>query len=462
MKIILLSGGSGKRLWPLSNDARSKQFLKVLVNEKKDLVSMVQRVWDQISKCGMQQSSYIATSKTQVEMMQSQIGTDVPLIIEPDRRDTFPAIALAATYLYSVKSVSLNEVVAILPVDPYVENHFFETVKQLENIINTSNADLALIGVQPTYPSSKYGYIIPRDTNGKTITYSNVSHFHEKPSELLATELIQKGALWNCGVFSFKLSYFIKILEDKGYPIQYEELVRQYHLLPKISFDYEVLEKSSNIVVFPYDGYWKDLGTWNTLTEEMKNQQIGKGKISDDCINTHLINETNIPVSILGLSNVVVAVSPDGVLVSDKSASPRIKEFIDYGQGPMYEERHWGWIKILDDQKYEDGRCVLTKRICIKEGKSISYRMHLNREEVWTLVKGKGEFVQNGNLMRVEAGNVLHIPNKSLHSIKALTELEIIVVHTGDHQRSDQMVELYRTWSEIEEHCMKIHGKVMS
>ena len=129
MKLVLLSGGSGKRLWPLSNDARSKQFLKMLENDNKELVSMVQRVWGQITSNELSDSSYIATSKSQIEIMQSQIGSDVPLIVEPERRDTFPAIALAATYLYSYKNVGLDEVIAILPVDPYVENHFFECNK---------------------------------------------------------------------------------------------------------------------------------------------------------------------------------------------------------------------------------------------------------------------------------------------------------------------------------------------
>lgn len=126
MKLVLLSGGSGKRLWPLSNDARSKQFLKVLENENREMVSMVQRVWGQINENGLGDSSYIATSQAQIEMMQTQISPEVPLIIEPDRRDTFAAISLAATYLYSHAGVGLDEAVAILPVDPYVESHFLK------------------------------------------------------------------------------------------------------------------------------------------------------------------------------------------------------------------------------------------------------------------------------------------------------------------------------------------------
>ncbi|QAY66761.1 sugar phosphate nucleotidyltransferase [Paenibacillus protaetiae] len=454
MKLVLLSGGSGKRLWPLSNDARSKQFLKVLENDDRELVSMVQRVWGQIDKFGLAESSYIATGKSQIEMMHSQIGSTVPLIIEPDRRDTFPAIALTAAYLYSVAKVSLEEVIAILPVDPYVEGHFFYTVKSLEKIIQTTGADLALIGVKPTYPSGKYGYIIPDQRYFENNGALKVSHFQEKPSEEAAVGLIEQNAFWNCGVFSFKLGYLIEILLKNGFPIQYEQLSEQYHTLPKISFDYEVVEKTDNIVVVPYDGYWKDLGTWNTLTEEMKQKQIGKGIISDDCINTHLINELELPVTILGLSNVVVAVSPDGILVTDKSTSPRIKDYINYDQGPMYEEKEWGTIRILDNQKYNDERTVITKRVAVKEGHNLSYRMHLDHEEVWTIVRGQGEFIQNGNYMVVGEGNVLHIPTKTLHTIRAVSDLEMIIVQSG--KDTGQVMELFTSWHDVSERCMKV------
>ncbi|MCM3127711.1 sugar phosphate nucleotidyltransferase [Paenibacillus provencensis] len=455
MKLVLLSGGSGKRLWPLSNDSRSKQFLKVLENENHELVSMVQRVWNQLSTVGLGESSMIATSQSQVEIMQAQVGYDVPLIIEPERRDTFPAIALAATYLYSVKSVSLNEVITILPVDPYVEDHFFTAVMQLEEIMNSTNeVDIALIGVRPTYPSSKYGYIIPESSTDYGDFYK-VKRFQEKPTEEAAEELIRENALWNCGVFSFRLDYIISLLENSGHPIQYEEMLKKYNSLPKISFDYEVVEKAKNIMVLPYQGYWKDLGTWNTLTEEMGSNQIGKGIISDDCANTHLINEIDIPVTVLGVSDVVVAVSPDGILVTDKAASPKIKDIVNFDQGPMYEEKQWGWSKTLDVQKYLDGKQVVTKRLSIQAGKNLSYKLYRNKQEVWTVVKGEGEFIQNGNYMRVKSGNVLHIPSMTMHGIKAISDIELISVQTGDSAEDQDMVEVYTNWDEIVLHCIK-------
>jgi len=452
MKLVLLSGGSGKRLWPLSNDARSKQFLKVLENQNGKLQSMVQRVWSQLENVNLADFAVIATSKSQVDMIQNQLGQDVPIIIEPMRCDTFPAIALASVYLHSVEGIRLDEVVAVLPVDPYVEDRFFDRVKDLEKTVLASGADLALIGVEPTYPSAKYGYIVPASKSSNS-DYLRVSHFTEKPSEEKAAELIKQGALWNCGVFAFKLDYIISLLQEKGFPTQYDGLLKQYDKLPKISFDYEVVEKTEHIVVLPYDGYWKDLGTWNTLTEEMATNQIGKGVIAAS-ENTHLINELDIPVTVLGVSNAIVAVSPDGILVSDKAASPKIKELVsDFDQRPMYEERRWGWYRVLDYTRFEDGREVLTKRIGVTAGKNLSYQMHYHRSEVWTIIKGEGEFAFNGEIRRVKPGDVLEIPVGAKHGIKAITDLEFIEVQTGTELIEEDIVRIYMTWEEVEANC---------
>lgn len=286
MKLILLSGGSGKRLWPLSNESRSKQFLKILPHSDNDFESMVQRIWRQLEVNQLVDDAYISTSKAQADIIQSQLGTEVPLIIEPERRDTFPAIALASTYLYSTIGVHLDEVITVMPVDPFVENQFFNKLKDLEKVIGQSDADIALIGVNPTYPSTKYGYIIPEIDNmdhEQLQTFIKVKGFKEKPREEQAHQLIEQHALWNCGVFAFKLGYMIKQLEKRGLPTQFDEVIKHYETFPKISFDYEIVEKADQIAVIPYNGYWKDLGTWNTLTEEMENNVIGSGSLSEDC-----------------------------------------------------------------------------------------------------------------------------------------------------------------------------------
>jgi mannose-1-phosphate guanylyltransferase len=447
LKLILLSGGSGKRLWPLSNDTRSKQFLKMLDSNTGENVSMVQRVWRQLENVGLAASSTIATSKMQKEMIYNQLGLDVPIIAEPERRDTFPAIALAASYLYSVKNVDVNEVVAVLPVDPFVEDDFFLKVKDLETAVNDSSADLALIGVKPTYPSSKYGYIVPKD---EVTDILEVNHFIEKPTEETAESLINANALWNCGVFAFRLEYLINLLIENNLPLDYRILKSQYGNLPKISFDYEVVEKAAKIVALPYDGYWKDLGTWNTLTEEMATNQIGIGIISEDSDNTHLINELDIPVTVLGAKDLVIAASPDGILVSDKASSPRIKDLIkDFDNPPMYEERLWGWSRTLDYSKYDDGQEMVTKRICILEGRNSSYHYHNLRDEVWTIVKGEGELVLDDHITRVKAGDVVHLPAGKKHAVKAIKELEFIEVQTALEISEEDVYRLAYDWDEV-------------
>ncbi|MEK4009158.1 sugar phosphate nucleotidyltransferase [Paenibacillus sp. FSL H3-0333] len=453
MKLVLLSGGSGKRLWPLSNDSRSKQFLKVLASPAGEPESMVQRVWRQLEENGMAGSSYLATGRSQVEMIQSQLGSEVPIIVEPERRDTFPAIALTAAYLYSIAGVSPSETVAILPVDPYVESSFFETVLQLENTMLVSGANLALMGVVPEHASEKYGYIIPTGADAGANGYLQVSHFQEKPDRVQAEELIGKGALWNCGVFAFRLGYLLDILQRKGLPLNYEELQKQYKLLSSISFDYEVVEKEENIVVQPYAGFWKDLGTWNTLTEEMTSNHVGKGFITADSEGTCLINELDIPITVIGAKDLIIAASPDGILVTHKAESPRIKEVLKtFEQRPMYEERRWGHYKVIDYVKYDEGNEVLTKRIFIGEGKNISYQLHHKRSEIWTFVSGEASIVINEKMHTVKAGDVVRIPEGTKHAILALTDVEFIEVQTGSELVEEDNIRITLDWEDIALH----------
>ncbi|MDR6553585.1 sugar phosphate nucleotidyltransferase [Paenibacillus qinlingensis] len=447
MKIVLLSGGSGSRLWPLSNDSRAKQFLKVLENDQGEKESMVQRVFCQLTKNRQKDDIIVATSSSQVEMLHSQIGTGVPIIIEPERRDTFPAIALACSYIYSVTEMDENEVVGIVSVDAYVHDRFYERVFELESLVKESDAEMALLGIKPTYASSKYGYLIPKSHH----RYLEVDHFTEKPTEAYAEELIQLGSYWNSGVFAFPLKLIVNWLRRNDFPVIYDELLQRYSGLPKNSFDYEVVEHLRHIVALTYDGYWKDLGTWNTLTEEMSQSIIGNGRSSSDCENTHIINELDLPVKVLGISNAVVAVSADGILVTDKSASSRMKEMLTDGlfARPMYEERRWGWSRVLDYTKQE-GVEILTRRLHIDAGKSLEYQQHLFRREMWTIISGKGKVILDGIQKKVAPGDVLEIPAGLKHALLAETNLEYIEVQIGSTLVEEDVVRLSYDWSNFE------------
>ncbi|WP_010270021.1 sugar phosphate nucleotidyltransferase [Paenibacillus senegalensis] len=453
MKLIMLSGGSGKRLWPLSNEVRSKQFLRILPAPDGDKESMLERIWRQLRQAGLSSDVHIATGKAQVDMVQSQLGSSVPLIIEPERKDTFPAIALAAVYLYSMRGVGLDEVITVFPGDPYVEDAFFREFKKLGQVLAESGADLALIGVQPTYPSEKYGYIVPDMSHARhnmAASSIKVKRFTEKPCKAEASELLKQSALWNCGVFAFRLGYLIQLLIDARLPIQYEEMLKQYGAMEAISFDYKVVEQAQKVVVCPYDGCWKDLGTWNTLTEEMSDSTLGAVRMTEDSRNTHVINELGIPVVVLGISDAVIAASPDGILVSEKGASPRLKDMLSPDkQRPMYEERRWGYYHVLDSAVYPDGKKVMTKRVHLRTGQNFSYHYHNFRSEVWTVLSGEGHLIQDGHFRKVEAGDVVYIPAGSRHSLFALQTMEIVEVMRGTRLDEEDSVRLDLLWETI-------------
>jgi mannose-1-phosphate guanylyltransferase len=243
-------------------------------------------------------------------------------------------------------------------------------------------------------------------------------------------------------------------LISHDFPIQYDEMSKQYARLPKISFDYEIVERSRHIVALPFEGDWKDLGTWNTLTEEISSPVIGKGIIAGESSNTHVINELDIPITLLNLPNVIVAASPDGILVSEKAASPMIKEVMKHSdQRPMYEERRWGRYRVLDYLKYPDGKEVLTKRIHVAPGCNLSYQYHQLRDEVWTVVSGRGTMVLRGRSFAVNSGDVLVISKESRHSLRAETEMDIIEVQTGTALIEEDIVRLAFDWNEIMEIC---------
>lgn len=423
MNIVLLSGGSGKRLWPLSNDIRSKQFIKIFKKEDGTYESMVQRVYRQIKKADRNSSVTIATAKTQVSAIYNQLGEDVGISIEPCRRDTFPAIALATAYLIDVLHISEDEVVVVCPVDPYVDEKYFDALKELSAQAEKGEANLVLMGMEPTYPSEKYGYIIPK--NNEHI--SEVATFKEKPDLETAKSYISQGALWNGGVFAYKMAYVLNKAHEMIDFIDYEDLYKKYATLEKISFDYAVVEKEKKIQVIRFSGQWKDLGTWNTLTEAMEESMIGDARMNDTCNNVHVINELNIPILCMGLKDAVVSASPEGILVSDKEQSSYIKPYVDaIDQRVMFAEKSWGSFRILD---VEDES--LTIIVTLNPGHKMNYHSHERRDEVWTIISGTGTSLIDGVKKRVQAGDVLTMPAGCRHTLLADTELKVIEVQIG-------------------------------
>ncbi len=426
MRIILLSGGSGKRLWPLSNDIRSKQFIKIFKNKESENIiyeSMVQRVYRQIKRVIPNADVTIATSKAQVSAIHNQLGKDVGICVEPYHKDTFPAIALATAYLVDKKGISPHEPVVVCPVDPYVEEDYFESLKRLSEQISKKDSNLILMGIEPTYPSEKYGYIIPKNTD----TISFVSEFKEKPNIDIAKQYIQNGALWNGGVFAYKLQYVLEKAKDLIGYCDYEKLYSNYNNLTNISFDCAVVEKELNLQVMRFNGIWKDLGTWNTLTEAMDETSIGLVKMNENCSGVHIINELDMPILAMGIHDAVITASPEGILVSDKEQSSYIKPFVEnIHQQVRFAEKSWGSFRVID---VEEGS--LTIKVMLNPGQSMNYHSHDRRDEVWTVISGKGRTFIDGIEKVVKAGDVIIMNAGCKHTIIADTRLKLIEVQLG-------------------------------
>lgn len=447
MQIIILSGGSGTRLWPLSNGARSKQFLRLLHVEGRDeLESMVQRVYRQLRESNIKAELTIATSAPQVDPIIAQLGNNINIVAEPCRRDTFPAISLACEYLSKEKHCSENETVVVIPCDSYTEAGYFETIKKMAKGILEDKAEMIVMGITPTYPSSKYGYVVPNATKNNEDVIS-VSRFTEKPTVSVAEQLIADGALWNGGVFAFRLGYVSAIARKYNNQATFTEIKAHYTYYPKISFDYEVAEKANNIGLVKYSGKWKDLGTWNTLTDELKNYNYGNVITDGTGENTHIFNELNIPLLCLGTKDLVVAASPDGIIITEKNKSENIKQYAQkLKYRPMFEERRWGTYTVIDSICFSDGFCALTKQLTLNPNCSISYQRHKYRDEVWTFIDGEGLVVIDGEQKTVNRGDSIIIKKGQLHALKAVTSLTLIEVQEGTNLLEEDIERFPYEW----------------
>lgn len=420
MNIILLSGGSGRRLWPLSNDIRSKQFIKLFKDENGEYESMIQRVYRQITTVDPDAKVTIATSKSQASAIHNQLGDKASICVEPCRRDTFPAILLAAAYLHDELGVGDDESVAVCPVDPYVDNSYYEGVEALEKLVQQNTANLTLMGIAPTYPSEKYGYIIPESSN----EVSTVKEFKEKPDKATAEKYLAQNAVWNAGVFAFKLGYLLEKAHAMVDFEDYRDLYSKYETLTKISFDYAVVEKETSIQVMRYNGDWKDVGTWNMMADNIK----GKAVMDDTCVNTQIVNELNIPILAMGCKDMVIAASGDGILISDKERSGYMKPYVEkISTEVMFAEKSWGTYTVMDVQEGS-----MTVKVSMQAGQKLSYHYHNSRDEVWTVVAGQGKAIVDGMKQILRAGDVVTIAAGCKHTIEAVTNLDIIEVQIGE------------------------------
>ena len=448
MYYALLSGGSGKRLWPLSNEARPKQYLKLVNRETNSMerCSMLQRVWDQLSEAGMAENTIITAGKDQMELILSQVP-NARVAAEPAGRDTFGAVLLSCAYLHSQIGAAREDYVAVMPIDPYTERAYFEAVKGLEVVMEHSGADIGLLGAVPSYPATKYGYMLP---GKQEEDYFWIQRFVEKPGEAQAEELLKKGALWNCGVFCLRIGDVLDRAGRYGAPEDYKGLCEAFERLPRISFDYEVLENAERVAATEFRGFWKDLGTWDAMADQMSTDTVGRVVLDDACRNTQVINELAMPLVAVGTRDLVMVAAQDGILVADKNETGRVKELTAELQSrPMFEERRWGTLETLDDTETSQ-TVTLTRKIRIYDGMTSSYHYHRERDEIWTILKGTGELILEGNKIPLSPGKAICIRKNQRHAVKAVKDFEYIEIHVGTSVGNDDIHRITFEWDEIE------------
>lgn len=430
MHTILLCGGSGQRLWPLSNRIRSKMFLKLLPAPDGGTESMIGRVCRQLDHCGLGESVLFVTHQDQIALTRRHTRNGYPVIGEPSKRGTFTAAALGALYLHSTGTAKPEDTIVIAPADMYADEGFFHLFHQFTDILADSGADLVLLGTRPAHPSDQFGYIVPG--RGSTPVYSPVMSFEEKPDPSRAEELIRANALWNCGVFACSLRFLLSQLEQMGLPAELGAFTDLYPGFPVRSFDQEVAEKNSKAVVLRHEGEWRDLGSWETLTGQLPGPVMGKGGIWEDCRHTHIVNELNIPLHVIGVSDIIAVGSPEGILIAGKKEANSIKEILQESpEEPSYVETEWGSFTVLD-RSANGSELVLTIQLSLLPHHEIQEMPCRHSRKSWMIVSGEGEVIQNDVAAPAKAGDTFTISRGETHGVKASGALRLIELRIVD------------------------------
>ncbi|WP_339225486.1 sugar phosphate nucleotidyltransferase [Paenibacillus sp. FSL H8-0332] len=437
MHTILLCGGSGQRLWPLSGSIRSKMFLQLLPAPGGGTESMIGRVCRQLRQAGLDESLLLVAHQEQVALIQRYTGSKYPIIGEPCKRGTFTAAALGALHLLAAGKAQPEDIICIAPADMFADDDFFRQFHQFEAILADSEAELLLLGTSPSYPSEQYGYIVPvqEDAGG----YARVLSFAEKPDASTALELMRKQALWNCGVFASQLSFLLEHLERLGLPVEFAALTGQYPGLPVRSFDNEVAERSTKAVVVRHEGEWSDLGSWDTLTARLPSQVIGVGGLWGECGDSHLINELEVPLHVIGVSGIVAIAGPEGILIADKKDANTIKDILAENSvtEPRYGETGWGSYTVIGRES-DGSQLVLTVMLTLLPGHDLPEMTCEHCAKSWMIVSGHGEVWVDGCAAEAAAGGIYTIARGQRHTVSAWSAMKLIevqIIEAEDNQR---------------------------
>jgi mannose-1-phosphate guanylyltransferase / mannose-6-phosphate isomerase len=455
---IILSGGAGTRLWPVSREAYPKPFMRI-----GDGKSLLTQTHERALAVSGNTAPLIVTNRDYYFLSRDELADqDVKptYLLEPSGRNTAPAIALAA--MWALEQAN-DACMLVLPADHLIKDtpSFYTAVRHAENLAN--DGFLVLFGIKPTGPETGFGYIEMGDKVSAEAQV--VKRFVEKPDAVTAGKYLEQGNyVWNSGMFCFKASAILAAFE--AYNPKLLEAARQtwnstkpdgdkmelpasFTALENISIDYAVMEKAQNIAVIPGDFDWSDIGAWKAVAEAIPADEYGNTNnncqsIVIDSRNTHIETKDRL-VAVIGLDNILVIDTPDALLVADKSKSQEVREVVARLKASGHEAhkthrtvaRPWGTYTVL-----QDAPGFKIKRIAVKPGASLSLQMHHHRSEHWVVVSGKAEVVNGEQTIQLEANQSTYIPAGNKHRLTNVgeTELALIEVQCGSYLGEDDIV----------------------
>jgi len=456
---VILSGGSGTRLWPLSRKLYPKQFIS-LINETTLFQDTIMRLPVEASSpliiCNEEHRFIVAEQLRQIN------SSNEGIILEPIGKNTAPAIAIAAMNLKNKKE---DPLLLVLSADHLIKNNrkFLKTIEIASKI--AEQGKMVALGVKPNKPETGYGYI--EADNSKKNDYYNILSFTEKPSIEIAAKYLNSGThYWNSGIFMFKASVYLKELkkyEPEIYRICKKSCINAskdldfvridndvFHECPEKSIDYAVMEKTKVGVVVPFDGSWSDIGSWESLWASKPkddNNNVSEGDVILNQVQNSFIHSSNRLVAVNDLSDLVIIDTQDALLVSSKQNSQDIKNIVyklkneKRGESESHRKvyRPWGYYDSIDS-----GIGFQVKRIFVSPGAKLSLQKHEKRAEHWVIVKGIALITCGKKVFQLKENQSAYIPKGKVHRLENAeqTPLEIIEIQTGDYLGEDDIIRL--------------------